>query len=83
MANAIEEHVDEISDIESKFSDVKVIDDCIKRIDDEINVTCEDDSTATIQRRGGNVNSLTEATVVIVRRTIASFLILSGFARRF
>ena len=64
LANNIEEHVDEKSDIESKFSDVKVIDDCIKRIYVEINVPCEDDSTATIRRRGGNVNSLTEATVV-------------------
>ena len=40
--NAIEEHVDEISDIESKFGDV-----------------------------------------VVVRRTSASFFILSGFTRRF
>ena len=56
------EHVDEISDIEKKFSDVNVIEDCIKRIDEEINVTCEDASTATILRRGGNVNYLTEAT---------------------
>ena len=56
------EHVDEISDIEKKFSDVNVIEDCIKRIDEEINVTYEDASTTTILRRGGNVNYLTEAT---------------------
>ena len=38
----IEEHFDEVSDIDRKCSNVndqlKVIDDCIKRIDEEVNV---------------------------------------------